>query len=484
MALPHEIVLEVCKHLTKRDLKACRLVSKSWSHHASDYLFNKIYISPRKEDIEVFNLITQHAQLSHCVRHLEYDGTNFSPRYTKMGYVRNLAEQANGYSDFYRTALNIPDPQFTQFIKMCSNPSTKLAAVQEFSSHAFIVGGHRAWKDRDVYQRRVVENGEFLRTLTCGLRKLDLLKSVEVCNEWHTWRLSDRRKWFSADDIILESLPGSYFYGSPFGRAWGLYYPIPHSWACQGKSFHKGFTTGYEEFQIITTALSLSQRHIQSFHISPPPGSIFDANVTEDLVNHSISAYSSLEILFLCLSEYAKTTETAVSYGSLPGLQALLRSMGELKHLTLVLPREDLDESTMFKYRQVFPTGGKWIKLNKLRIDGLAISAKDLFHLLTVKMPMLRELSLSDVKLLEGRWEGIIEFLKTSMHLLSFPVDDYWQMRHLDGTSFLSRNGDGVESSVFRAEIGTYVVKGGRHPCLRPDEDASASTKYFSDLDL
>lgn len=481
MALPHELVLEVCKHLTKRDLKACRLVSKSWSHHASDYLFNKIYISPRKEDIEVFNLITQHAQLSHCVRHLEYDGTNFSPRYTKLSYVRRLAEQASDYSDFYRTALNSTDSQFTQFIKMCSNPCTKLAAGQHFSSHAFVLGGHQEWKDRDVYQRETVENGEFLRTLTCGLRKLDLLKSVEVCNKWHTWRLSDRRKSFSADDTILENLPGSYFYGSPFGRAWGLYHPMPHSWALRGESFRKG----YEEFQIITTALSLSQRHIQLVHISPPPGSIFDSNVTEGLVNHSINAYSSLEILHLCLSEYAISTETAVSYGSLPGLQALLRSMGGLKHLTLVLPSEELEESTMFKYRQVFPTGGtQWIKLNKLCIDALAISAKDLFHLLTVKMPNLRELSLSDVKLLKGRGEGVIEFLKKSMHLLSFPVDDYWQMRYLDGRPFLDHTGDGVESSVFRAEIETYVVKGGRHPCLRPDEDASASRKYCSDLDL
>ncbi len=252
-----------------------------------------------------------------------------------------------------------------------------------------------------------------------------------------------------------------------------------------GETIRKGLKTGYEEFQIITTALSLSQRHIQSFHISPPPGSIFDANVTEGLVTHSINAYLSLEVLHLCLSEYAMSTETAVSYGSLPGLQALLRSMGGLKHLTLFLPSEEMDESTMFKYRQVFPTGGtQWIKLNELHIHALAISAKDLFHLLTVKMPNLRELSLTDVKLLEGRWEGVIEFLKTSMHLLSFPVEDWWQMRHLDGRSLLGRNGDGVESSVFRAEIETYVVKGGRHPCLRPDEDASASTKYFSDLDL
>ena len=61
MSLPNELILDICGYLANPDLKACRFVSKSWSDSASVYLFSKIYISPRKEDIEVFNLITQDA---------------------------------------------------------------------------------------------------------------------------------------------------------------------------------------------------------------------------------------------------------------------------------------------------------------------------------------------------------------------------------------------------------------------------------------
>lgn len=482
MALPKELILEVCKHLAKHDLKACRLVSKSWSHQASEYLFSKIYMSPRKEDIEVFNLITQHAQLSHCVRLLEYDGTSFSPSYSSDDYIQCLYTLATLHSNLYRTSLNNADLQFTQFLESCWETSE--IAEQEYSSHAFVLEGLREWKDRDQYQQRIVKNGEFLQILTRGLRKLDHLNSVDVCSYWYHGRLSDSwregRPW-SVGDMDL-SYP--YLYGSPFGRAWGLSHPIPRYWV-QMTSPTENFTTGREEFQIITTALSQSQRKVRSFHISPPPVSIFDSNLTEDLVNHSFNAYSSLENLDLRLNEYGESTEMSVKYESLPGLQALLRSMGGLRRLELVLPHDELHEDASFNYRQVFPTDGtQWTRLTKFDIDVFAISVKDLVHLLTAKMPSLRELTFGEVELLEGRWEGIIEFFKTSMHLLSCRLSNTWHLRHLGGKRFMDEMAADVDTSSFCEKIETYVVSGGRHPCLRPGDDVSASREYLLDLGL
>lgn len=483
MALLNELVLEVCKHLANHDLKACRLVSKSWSHHASEYLFSKIYISPRKEDIEVFNLITQHPQLSHCVRRLEYDGTSFSPSYSDKDYLRHLLAQATEYSNLYRTDLNSTDLQYTRFLKSCSETSaTLIAAGQEFSTHAFIVEGHREWKDRDEYQQRTVKNGNFLQTLTRGLHRLDLLNAVEVCNAWHTMTLSDyRRKW---SDKRTKDLSEPYFYGSPFGPVWGLSHPKPCSW--NRRAHHaEGFATGREEFQIITTALSQSQRHIRLFRISPLPVSIFESNITEPLLNHIINAYSGLEDLTLGLHEDNELTEVSVEYKRLPDLHALLGSMSGLRRLSLTLPHNKWDGNALLNCRQIFPTNGtQWMRLNALYIQALLTSAKDLLNLLTVKMPNLRELYLSQVTLLEGRWEGVIESLKTSMKLLSFPLDQFSRLRHLDGEDFLHGSGDNEEITVFCTNIETYVVSGGRHPCLCPDEDASASRKYLLELGL
>lgn len=483
MALPNELILEVCKYLPKADLKTCRLVSKSWSQHASEPLFSKIYISPRKEDIEVFNLITQHAQLSHCVRSLEYDGTNFSPNYSGGDYIYRLFSQASEYSDLYRTFIDGTDLQFAQSITPCSNISATIAAaLQKPWNYPFVLEGYREWRDRDGYQQRIVKNGEFLQLLSRGLRKLDILNSVEVCNEWHTVGLSD--SWRSRSSVDNMDLSGPYFYGSPFGRAWGLSHPKPDSWA--QKTSH-GFTTGCEEFQTITIALSQSQRHIRSFPVSRLPVSIFGPNVAKTLVDHSVNAYSSLEVLrlSLCLCEYTECIEMTAEYKFLLGLQALLGSSGGLRRLKLALPRDYFHENTFFNYRQVFPTDDtQWTRLNKLDIDALAISVKDLVHLLTAKMPSLRELTFSNIELVEGRWEGVIELLKTSMHLLSFPLPKSCELLDLEGRFFLDVMGADEDSSLFRKDIETYVVSGGRHPCLRPDEDGSASKKYLLDLGL
>lgn len=483
MALPNELILDVCQHLPKLDLKACRLVSKVWSQFASEYLFDKVYISPRKEDIEVFNLITQHSQLRHCVKRLEYDGTRFSPSYSKNEYICRLFEQARGYSDFYRTNFNSTDLQYTQFIKSCLEASATVATiVNESSSHAFVLEGQIAWRDRHEYQRRVLENGEFLQTLTRGLNGLDFLNAVEVRNNWHAYTLSDDwRKW--SPTVITKDLQHSepYFYGSPFGRVWGLSHPRPRSWF-QSDPHNGAFVEGPEAFQTITTALSQSQRNIRSFQSATLPVSMFDSNITGTLIDLSTNAYSGLEDLHLDLHETVELMEVSVG---LRGLQALLGSMGGLKRLCLSLPHDEWGEKAIFKCSQVFPTNGtQWMKLNKLYIRVLLTSAKDLVNILITKMPNLRELTFEEVELLEGRWEGVIEFLKTSMKLLSFPLNKYLWLRHLEGEKFLNVSGDHQETDVFCTNLEKYVVSGGRHPCLHADEDTSASSKYLLDLDL
>ena len=159
--------------------------------------------------------------------------------------------------------------------------------------------------------------------------------------------------------------------------------------------------------------------------------------------------------------------------------------MSGLRCLQLALPSGISIDTALFKFRQVFPTDGtQWTRLNKFHLASLAISAKDVVLLLAARMPNLRELTFWNVQLLEGRWEGVIEFLKLSMKLLSFPLYDISQLRHLGGKDFLNDNGRGENVSGFRTDIEKYVVSGGRHPCLRPDEDPSVSRNYLLDLDL
>lgn len=57
MGLTSEIVLAILSLLARLDPKSTRLVSKHWLC-AAEYLFDTIYVSPSKEDFDVFQATT------------------------------------------------------------------------------------------------------------------------------------------------------------------------------------------------------------------------------------------------------------------------------------------------------------------------------------------------------------------------------------------------------------------------------------------
>ena len=125
MHLPNELVLEVVYYLEKRDLKTIRLVSKLWSAYASEFLFDKIYKSLRKEDLESFEAIYNDPLPRKCVKTLEYDAIGFSTELTKDEYMEGLWTQIlpmtitnNSES---QTPFDCPDSQINEFVEIIKN---------------------------------------------------------------------------------------------------------------------------------------------------------------------------------------------------------------------------------------------------------------------------------------------------------------------------------------------------------------------------
>lgn len=58
MGLPDEIALAIISPLERLDFKSSRLVSNNWSLCTAEIIFDIIYISPLKEDVDVFKAIT------------------------------------------------------------------------------------------------------------------------------------------------------------------------------------------------------------------------------------------------------------------------------------------------------------------------------------------------------------------------------------------------------------------------------------------
>lgn len=99
MQLPYEIKSEILQllgemnHGSKTDFKAVRLVNKDWSACTSRFLFERIYLSFRDEDIKVFKSITNCPDLAACIKELVFDGSCFVGGVSKRKYFEDLCMQ-------------------------------------------------------------------------------------------------------------------------------------------------------------------------------------------------------------------------------------------------------------------------------------------------------------------------------------------------------------------------------------------------------
>lgn len=210
-------------------------------------------------------------------------------------------------------------------------------------------------------------------------------------------------------------------------------------------------------------ALSQAGKHIKVFEDACLHPTVFSGHKSKlDIVTCSVNVFEYLEYLDLTLICGGQDGDN-----SLPGLRKLLTSMVPLKTLTLQL----WGSYAISDHDQSFATQGRWKNLTKLSLLYLVIRALDLTRFIGAAMPALSNLGLKYVGLLDGMWEGVIEFMKTSMHLSSFYGEI---LTHLGGEDFTR--------GIFSGAVEDYVIRGGRHPSLLAHEPASASEKYLEAL--
>ena len=174
MHLPNEIILQVLEDLPSGGLKAARLVDRQWSSCAAKFLFNTLYISPHKPNIDVFQGVTQHPELRTHVTKLVYDGVGFSTKWTYSQYFEKL------WSDvgvrWLEETRDSRDFQINSFIESTRQNNTLSAeqrlrmAEEQCSDFDFIKAGYKAWQAHALYERKSMKNKKFLRMLIMGLQ--------------------------------------------------------------------------------------------------------------------------------------------------------------------------------------------------------------------------------------------------------------------------------------------------------------------------
>ena len=75
--VPNEVFAFIFAKLGRRDLKATRLVCRLWSTLAITNLFERIYISCKHKDLEVFGHVSSHDLFRKTVKTIVYDASTF-----------------------------------------------------------------------------------------------------------------------------------------------------------------------------------------------------------------------------------------------------------------------------------------------------------------------------------------------------------------------------------------------------------------------
>ena len=283
--------------------------------------------------------------------------------------------------------------------------------------------------------------------------------------------------------------------GSPLARSWDFFDATPIPWR---RDLLDGedplvYPRGSHGFWTITTALSKTQRSISKFKLKGyVEASTFDAQsiaAAATRLSHGISAFAKLKKLKLKIN-FGMTEEGDLASGHhLNGLKVLLDGIRDIEHVELALPEGYFTAYQWVLSEHIFSQDGAWLQLRNFAINNLSISPRNLIKLLFVQMPSVQHLKISDIKLVDGHWESVIEALMF-LHLSSINII-------LSAYAYKARESqflfpvpwdwtDGVSRSFLESSE-WYIIHGThdwtlRHPSLEDSQPTQDSLHYLCDI--
>ena len=486
--LPTEVFLEIFRYLGKDDLKSVRLVSRSCSHWVSSLIFNTVYISAHKEDLDAFISLATHPHLSKCVRRLKYDASQFASDLSKRDYLWLLGVQIrHNLGELADTLRRRSDPEINGLVDFVaarsaewSEPVTKREALLRYGASSFVEDGHQKYLDYSSRQEATKHDKGYWETVARGMSQFENLESGETYAGWYP---------FGSRGIgTLKYLPygDSFQTGSPLQRSWNPVHLRPFGGSRLDISSDLETSDGTYEFAMMNQFMKWAPHPLKRLDmggrfLSPMTLDVGNKTCTS-LLAESFRTYARMETLILFI-EHGEQDEDA-RYYPMPGLITLLDSAIHLKLLDLTLPINSGFYEDYYKLPEIFPMKHVlWPNLETFAIGKISFDATYWMTLLHFKMPKLRCLKVDEIELAEGSWEEVIECMSHRLELSYFYIGNmgllysdqrlFWARGVTrEGRNHSSQNRDLY--SNFLRDIRNYVVRGGRHPCLKPEQPGDA----------
>lgn len=214
--LPTELQIAVLGYLGQRDLKNVRLVSKAWCSPATPPLFDRLYVSPRPRDMEVFEEVTRHPVLCATIREIVYD-TSHIPEMPYHEYFHKVCRHIEVVLLSGKEPSNL-DQGLNEVVAALASGDTGHATLltdlfNEYRNASFFVDAYQNWGALAKYESRVLLGKHkvplFYSEVHVGMQCLKCLRSFVVRDDlWDEYCTLD-------SSTLTADLSGS-----PLKRSW------------------------------------------------------------------------------------------------------------------------------------------------------------------------------------------------------------------------------------------------------------------------
>ncbi|KAL9025728.1 MAG: hypothetical protein Q9180_007603 [Flavoplaca navasiana] len=203
--IPSEIMLKILSGLKKRDLKRVRFTCKKLASLGGQLLIVNLYLSPREKDMQVFDAVTQHADLKKSVQNIIFDSAQF----TRLSMVEYFQEHRNAYQAGAFKNLGKAQADIEEMYTAMEKANARVQRgilishheVEQFMRHPVIIEGYQQYSFHAQELGNLFLRSWYTRALE-GLQKLGQLKIAALGN---SWELIYRPNFYiSKDDDELE----------------------------------------------------------------------------------------------------------------------------------------------------------------------------------------------------------------------------------------------------------------------------------------
>ena len=464
-------------YLRKSDLKAARLVCRLWSSLVIRWLFDRIYISPRKLDLMVFKSITSDERLSWAVKELVYDATYYDLSMDRSTYVDRLVDQVESLTwSLEEDEFEASDKELNRFLIYASE-SHKLPDEERLEQNAQFRGldvvhqGYQRYMENAKDQSASFHSGLFLVRLCNGLKSMANLDTVVISDDWQTEADEGEELDIAEVELNTSTLNPVRRTGSFMARSLNPLFLEPTKWRLN-EIWDDGIPDGSKEYETMIRALSASKRRVHDLQICPGtgsgiPGSFFAAEnhlqSSDSFSIHSTNAFCHLRVLNLriVVSGYP-----SLSAEPLSALKYLLPTISGLTDLDLSFGRDGEGGGNIYRLDDVFEPSFVAKKLQVLALAGFAATQDQLMKLLNNHRSII-QLRIGDSLLLTGDWGCMLDEIRES--LLDLRTITFTQpIQKLAGDYMIGIIWD---YTTLDPVISRYVKKGGKNPFRFESQD-------------